>query len=698
MQDMEHSGSDGDATAPQHSNFTPQAMDSQTGLDLGGVYRQCSNARVVGSNITVTRVGDEKFVTENLPVPRIGSLDWTGDDAVLKTFHGGRISKNGRTTNECISASFDPRNLQCLGCDTPHSILSADEPVTLVFSDQNFLPFLSGGPSNCIGIVRGENFTLGELGDIAAEILDKKLIQPGSVLLFGSASNLYRVGASNYINEWIHLVNRCSQRWPCVNICPLVPVCRSDCPGDLVREIEMLASWLGRIYANSTSGLLDSWRQLLRIYQATLDRSLPAAPPAVFRTALPTSLSLASLQPHTFVFKDPVPDAIKGLDSSSTVSVVTSLLGALSRDFSVKYNAEVITSRYLAGIRDNGVAAVGSELKLGKHVVVIGASNMRRLVPVLTASGFTVTDLSRSSWLATEENISSLISSMTSVHLDPGFSVILELFSNSTFRFLQFDGSLSLPFKDGAGYHMGGDVTVCDDGTFLKLLDALKPVLISSQSAVKIIVPPLPRYIFHKCCRKSGHAANVDAEGHSIKLLDATSHFRELLVTSLRKMGVENFFVIDGVAGLLGFGPGERRPANADLVMDLKPIFHTDGVHYSEIGYRNLAKTAVEAMAGTISGTLKHHHLETEAAISTSAPPVQPPAKKLTYNWRGFSSPVGSRGITTAVRSPPIIAAAAAGAPPRNVPHPQSRGGHHTGRLSVRGGKFHPYHHHHGKN
>jgi hypothetical protein len=242
------------------------------------------------------------MTTESIPVPKIGSLDWNGDPAVLKTFHGGRISKNGRTSNECISSSYDPRNLICLGCDGGHSILNNEVPVTLIYSDQNFLPFLSGGPSSCIGIVRGENFSLGELGDIAAEILDKKLLLPDSVLLFGSSSHLYKVGASNYINDWIQLVNRCSQRWPCINICPLVPVCRTDCPGDLVREIEILASWLGRVYANSTSGLLDSWRQLLQIYQAALDRSSPAAPPATLKTTLPTSLSLSSAQPHTFVF------------------------------------------------------------------------------------------------------------------------------------------------------------------------------------------------------------------------------------------------------------------------------------------------------------------------------------------------------------------------------------------------------------
>jgi hypothetical protein len=128
--------------------------------------------------------------------------------------------------------------------------------------------------------------------------------------------------------------------------------------------------------------------------------------------------------------------------------------------------------------------------------------------------------------------------------------------------------------------------------------------------------------------------------------------FRGLLAKNLKSMGVENFYVMDGIGGLLGFSPGERRPANTEIAMDLKPIFNSDGVHYSEIGYRNLAKTAVEAMIGTINGTLLRAE-ETRppaAACVTKATTVQAaqlPAKP-TYFWRGFSSPNGARGIASA--------------------------------------------------
>jgi hypothetical protein len=83
----------------------------------------------------------------------------------------------------------------------------------------------------------------------------------------------------------------------------------------------------------------------------------------------------------------------------------------------------------------------------------------------------------------------------------------------------------------------------------------------------------------------------VDGEGHSLKLLNSNTHFRALLEAGLGKRGVENYLVLNGVAGLLGFSPNEKQPPNSDLVMDLKPVFHKD----SDVGSRNLAKTTVDS-------------------------------------------------------------------------------------------------------
>jgi hypothetical protein len=127
--------------------------ETTSGLNLGNSYKQCSISRSAASTMTVTEIKNGVCVTSATGAPKIGGLDWPDDDLVLKTFHGARISKNSRTVIECVSCSFDPRNLTCLGCLEPHHILNSSKRTVLAFTDQSFVPFLSGGGGG--GLRRG---------------------------------------------------------------------------------------------------------------------------------------------------------------------------------------------------------------------------------------------------------------------------------------------------------------------------------------------------------------------------------------------------------------------------------------------------------------------------------------------------------------------------------------------------------------
>jgi hypothetical protein len=88
-------------------------------------------------------------------------------------------------------------------------------------------------------------------------------------------------------------------------------------------------------------------------------------------------------------------------------------------------------------------------MKNEKNIVCIGASILRQLIPFLQAAGYSITDLTQPGWIATEDNINSLIKKMSDLNLAPGFSVILDLVGNCTYRYSQFDGTLALPYKEG---------------------------------------------------------------------------------------------------------------------------------------------------------------------------------------------------------------------------------------------------------
>jgi hypothetical protein len=176
---------------------------------LDTVYYQCRSARtskLTSDFISISR--DSTFgqkVTSS--APSIGSFeDHLG---IEKTFHGSRFQQGPQTVNQSISASFDPAKLICISCDAEHPIIR-DSPTVLLFSDQNFVPTLSSPNKECINIVRIENASLEELFEISKEIFGNSKLTDGTVMCFGSASHLARVGTSFYARDWTNVVSHAS--------------------------------------------------------------------------------------------------------------------------------------------------------------------------------------------------------------------------------------------------------------------------------------------------------------------------------------------------------------------------------------------------------------------------------------------------------------------------------------------------------
>jgi hypothetical protein len=595
-------------------------MDTSVGLDLRNIFRQCSLSRTAALTINTTTVEKGICTTLPVPAPQIGNLNWEGDTDVLRTFHGNRISKAGRTTNECISVSYDPRNLLCVVCEQPHHILSPRKPPVLIFTDQNFTPALSGGAENCIAVCRLENPTLSELVDIAMEILDKTLIPPGS----------------------------------------------------LARDINMLASWLGRVYANSTTGVLDTWKLLLQLTDA---KCVEASVSEHIKIPLPSSISVGSIQSHTFVFRSSCPASLPGLDRKATEELILALIETLNRDFSANINLSVVLANNWAGktdTMDHSDDEADGDTDSHRHIVLIGGSNMKKLVPLLIELGYNVTDLCEPSWLATLGKIDDIIATLNTLCLEPGYTLVIEPFSNSTYRYKQFDGTMAMPFRTSKGHHMGGDIGTCDEDSFLRILSAIDAVRTDDCAGIKIFVPPLPRYIFRGCCDNSSHSTNVKQENYALSLLQETMRFRGILKNALLKQVEENFFVLDSVGAVLGVTPGSNRGPAAEVLSDLEAVFKDDSVHFTDVGYRYLSNTIMAAIEGVHDGTLTKTRQPGDSISGSGGGPASTRGSRTSYFWRGFSSPVG-------------IAQPAAS----SISSSSSRSVGRTGRSGGGGGSYH---------
>jgi hypothetical protein len=164
-------------------------------------------------------------------------------------------------------------------------------------------------------------------------------------------------------------------------------------------------------------------------------------------------------------------------------------------------------------------------------------------------------------------------------------------------------------------------------------------ILDACNDSTKVIIPPLPRYLYTGCCGNKHHCTNRKNDEYELSLLHATTHFRPVLRDALLTQGLENFFVVDGIGALLGVLPGGNRGAPAEIVRELTSYCATDGVHFKDTGYANFAKTVLAAAVGVQDGTL----------TKTNSGKNSVPGKisGSSFFWRGFVSPVGARLATS---------------------------------------------------
>jgi hypothetical protein len=186
-------------------------------------------------------------------------------------------------------------------------------------------------------------------------------------------------------------------------------------------------------------------------------------------------------------------------------------------------------------------------------------------------------------------------------------------------------------------------VGVCDDNSFVNLCANLGPVFEACGSSCKIVIPPLPRYLYNSCCPNKHHCTNRTEDDYQLNMLKNTTHLRAVLKEALLNSGTERFFVLDGVGGLLGVPAGTNRGTAIENKTELKNHCLPDGVHYTDSGYANLAKVICGAAAGVLNGQL------------TKAEPQKVSGKPAgsVYFWRGFSSPNGISGPRKPDSNPP---------------------------------------------
>jgi len=562
---------------------------------------------------------------------KIGSMNPPGDSEVLRTFRGVRMQRAGDMVNQYVTMSIDPSNLQCISCREEHPVLQGHKPVTVLLSDENFVPTWPGTESDkCVVIIRIEGGTLTELVDIFGDVFGKCGLPEGSVVLIGSANHLHRWGASKYAMDWTKLLMTMGRGWPSIRVGPLVPLIREDTPGGIARELTELGAWFSRMYKGNIHGMNNCWTILITKVVANSTGSTTLDNPESYVLNLPTSLDCNSpIEPHLYVTKSSRPSVLKGIDKGSVDELLYAIATTLDRDFRISVG--------IGGNSGNANESASVQEKINR-LVLVGASNLHRVTGHLRQLGWEVEDLCVPGWVATPANVEAMLEKLAQQGLDGKTAIIFDVFGNSTFRFENYDGSIFMPIKIGGGYHLAGDVTVCSDTIFAKQIDTVLPLLNTAPESLRIIIPPQPRYLFHGCCTSEDHCTNIKNQDHAEKLMSGVIHLRDTLKRRVvGKLG-EKFWLADSCMA----SEISHDKTSKDRAESMRTVSAADGVHYATGGYLTYAKKIITVLDDYACGKVG-----TSKKGSRTACTVAGSSRIQSHYWRGISSPIGSSKPTS---------------------------------------------------
>jgi hypothetical protein len=253
-----------------------------------------------------------------------------------------------------------------------------------------------------------------------------------------------------------------------------------------------------------------------------------------------------------------------------------------------------------------------------QKVLLVGASNLSHSLPYFTDPSLSFVDITQPGWIASPENIKKLREKLETTATE-SVGIVFDLLGNSSVRYEQFDGTTALPFKSNGRFHFGGKVVTTPNDIFKKVVESVIPIFKVKDNTPCVTVPPLPRYLFSRCCNDESHCTNAKEENFAENLLAGFLQLRTDLIRQLVQSGLTNFKVLDSCCTT----SCEKTAIIPERIVSLKETTKKDGVHFTEKGNGSLAARAISCLRSLLSAPKKTK-------------------KKNTYFWRGFRSPVGS--------------------------------------------------------
>jgi hypothetical protein len=158
--------------------------------------------------------------------------------------------------------------------------------------------------------------------------------------------------------------------------------------------------------------------------------------------------------------------------------------------------------------------------------VIVGASHATRMADVMAGLNMVATSLGTASWFPSKKNCEKLAADLQEfldgLEPDPDRKtvVIFSHLDKSYFQARAEDGNL-IPHRlhEGA-YHIDGDLVAIPSEQLKYLFELLLAVFNTAAGCTRLLLCPIPRYLWRGCCEDDEHGPNRADEGFQENMLE----------------------------------------------------------------------------------------------------------------------------------------------------------------------------------
>ena len=579
------------------STFCPSQSAIPTGSSTGG------NSIIVNDTYLAIRLfkktagcAPNLMGGSSCPVEPPGSLYCTGDNRHSLCFTDFRF---GQKLN--IMMSFNPHELECICCEGKilfEKKSGTTERRVFVLSDQCFpaLATADSAQGQCLKIIRVEGGTLWELFGIYYDILRKgKLYVPaGSAVLIGSASHLLDVGLAAYAEELGAVFRRLqSLHNGCVYLipCPMLPLGGTTNP-NLVRCMIELYSWLDTVMADSVCFCSNTMKLCINML---MENSHDVQLSHRYRVLLPVSLTGLNTKKKWECGGNLLPTSAQAISQEMEATVLYSLISDLNSKLGLRLDPCPSLNREVDAVGTAGPP----------QIIVCGASNASRTADALERTGAEVLRAIMPGWRCMRQKAITMaeLVKTTLKTARPNCVVVFQIFDTS-FHFARTEDGGLVPAcraTSDAKFHVHGESVVAPKESQFSAFTVAKDVLLAAAKHQIIIISPLPRYLYGKCCLDLDHCTNF-----------SDSDYRDTIESAILscRRNLRDFAFRHGLRGCKVICPWSTLRGHAET------LWTTDPVHMSKEGFDHIANLIWEACTGADDTDNKKRPLDMPEARS----------------------------------------------------------------------------------